>query len=110
MTLTASDLKELELALVKLYELTGEERYFNLAKFFIDARGDKEHREKLYERLNLDLAKDFSTFERLGNCGSASLPVTTAMAVEAERVKPGDRIAMLGIGSGINCTMLGVAW
>ncbi len=40
--------EEPELALVKLYELTGEERYFNLAKFFIDARGDKEHREKLY--------------------------------------------------------------
>ncbi|NQU23180.1 MAG: glycoside hydrolase family 127 protein [Candidatus Nealsonbacteria bacterium] len=40
--------EELELALVKLYELTGEERYFNLAKFFIDARGDKQHREKLY--------------------------------------------------------------
>ena len=40
--------EELELALVKLYELTGEERYFKLAKFFIDARGDKEHRQKLY--------------------------------------------------------------
>lgn len=70
----------------------------------------RAHRERLYERLKLDPAKDFSTFEHLGNCGSASLPVTTAMAIEAERVKPGDRLAMLGIGSGINCTMLGVEW
>ena len=38
----------IELALVKLYELTGEERYFNLAKFFIDLRGDKSQREELY--------------------------------------------------------------
>jgi len=40
--------EELELALVKLYELTGEQRYFDLAKFFIDIRGDEEKREKLY--------------------------------------------------------------
>jgi len=70
----------------------------------------RAHRERLYEKLKLDHAKDFSTFETLGNCGSASLPVTTAMAIEEKRVKPGDRLAMLGIGSGINCTMLGVEW
>ncbi len=40
--------EEIELALVKLYELTGEERYFNLAKFFIDVRGDESKRPKLY--------------------------------------------------------------
>ena len=70
----------------------------------------RAHREKMYHRLNLDIAKDFSTFEFLGNCGSASLPVTTAMAVEEGRIKQGDNLALLGIGSGINCTMLGVAW
>jgi len=40
--------EELELALVKLYELTGEEKYFDLAKFFIDIRGDESKRERLY--------------------------------------------------------------
>jgi len=40
--------EELELALVKLYELTGEQRYFDLSKFFIDIRGDKENRPGLY--------------------------------------------------------------
>lgn len=32
--------QEIELALVKLYSLTDEKRYFDLAKFFIDQRGD----------------------------------------------------------------------
>jgi len=32
--------EEIELALVKLYHATGEERYFKLAKFFIDERGN----------------------------------------------------------------------
>jgi hypothetical protein len=32
--------QEIEIGLVKLYRLTGEERYLNLAKFFLDARKD----------------------------------------------------------------------
>jgi len=68
------------------------------------------HREQLYGRLGLDHAKDFSTFEFLGNCGSASVPATASLAEDAGRIKPGDRVAWLGIGSGINCTMLGMEW
>jgi DUF1680 family protein len=37
--------EEIEIGLVKLYRATGEERYLNLAKFFIDERGRSEHRE-----------------------------------------------------------------
>ncbi len=66
------------------------------------------HRRLLYERLGLDLAKDFPTFETLGNMGSASCPVTAAKAIESGALKPGGRLAMLGIGSGINCAMLGI--
>lgn len=32
-----------EMALVRLYEVTGEERYLNLAKFFVDERGKQPH-------------------------------------------------------------------
>ena len=34
---------ELELALVKLYNVTGQERYLRLSKYFIDQRGQKPH-------------------------------------------------------------------
>jgi 3-oxoacyl-[acyl-carrier-protein] synthase-3 len=68
------------------------------------------HRRKLYEMLALDPARDFSTFETLGNMGSVSLPATLAGAVEAGAVKAGDRVALLGIGSGINCLMLALEW
>ena len=39
--------QEIELGLVKLYQVTGEQRYLNLAKFFLDERGH-EHGRKLY--------------------------------------------------------------
>lgn len=35
--------QEIELALFKLYEVTGEEKYLNLAKFFIDERGKEPY-------------------------------------------------------------------
>lgn len=68
------------------------------------------HRRKLYETLGLDLAKDFSTFETLGNMGSVSLPATLALALEAGAIHDGDRVGLLGIGSGLNCLMLALEW
>jgi len=68
------------------------------------------HRRKLYETVGLDLAKDFSTFETLGNTGSAALPTALALATDKGTVKSGDKIALLGIGSGINSLMLAVEW
>ncbi len=68
------------------------------------------HRERLYELLKLDPRLDFSTLETLGNVGSVSLPVTMAMGTEQNPPVPGDRIALLGIGSGLSSIMLGVEW
>ena len=64
----------------------------------------------MYDALALDSAKDFSTFEFLGNVGSVSLPLTMAMGLERQPPPSGTRLAMLGIGSGLNCIMLGARW
>lgn len=77
---------------------------------FICHQVGSTHRRKLYETLGLDLAKDFSTFERLGNTGSVALPATLEAAVAAGAVKDGDRVGLLGIGSGLNCLMLALEW
>ncbi len=37
--------EEIEIGLAKLYRVTGEEKYLKLAKFFLDQRGNAEHRE-----------------------------------------------------------------
>ncbi|MGY6554382.1 MAG: 3-oxoacyl-ACP synthase III [Wenzhouxiangella sp.] len=49
-------------------------------------------------------------FPRLGNIGPASIPTVLAHIVDNGSVKKGDRIAMMGIGSGLNCAMSEVVW
>lgn len=68
------------------------------------------HRKLLLEQLGIDLAVDFSTVEFLGNTGSAAVPVTAAIGLERGHVAPGDQVALLGIGSGLNVVMIGVDW
>lgn len=77
---------------------------------FICHQVGSAHRRKLYETLGLDLAKDFSSFETMGNTGSVALPATLALAAEAGVLHRGDRVGLLGIGSGLNCLMLAVEW
>jgi 3-oxoacyl-[acyl-carrier-protein] synthase-3 len=68
------------------------------------------HRKLMLEAFAVDPAADFTTLQTLGNTGSVALPMTAAMGIEQGHVSPGDRVALLGIGSGINVVMLGVEW
>ncbi|MBK8181164.1 MAG: 3-oxoacyl-ACP synthase III [Planctomycetes bacterium] len=64
------------------------------------------HRRLLFETLGLDERLDYPTVERYGNMGSVSLPLSFHEAQEAGFVRPGERVALLGIGSGLHCMML----
>lgn len=64
----------------------------------------------LFDTLELDPQIDYTTLETLGNTGAAALPLTMALALENNHIETGNRVAMLGIGSGINCLMIGVQW
>jgi len=68
------------------------------------------HARLLFERLHLAPHKNFTTLSFLGNTGSVSAPVTMLMGIEQGVFHQGQRAALLGIGSGINCLMLGVEW
>jgi 3-oxoacyl-[acyl-carrier-protein] synthase-3 len=68
------------------------------------------HRFAMLTELGLPLDRDFQTYELFGNTGSAALPLTLIKASEANFFKPNDKIALLGIGSGLTSTMLGMEW
>ncbi len=78
-------------------------------RFFCHQVG-RAHAQLLFDRLQLDPAKNFETLPMLGNVGSVSAPITLAMGIEQGKLGPGERAAVLGIGSGINSLMLGIEW
>ena len=68
------------------------------------------HTQELARAVGFDLSKAFLIYPELGNVGPASVPIVLSKALEAERIAPGDRIVLGGIGSGLNCTVAGIVW
>ncbi len=68
------------------------------------------HQKSILNAIGIPANKDFTTFQYLGNIGSVSLPITAAIASEREFLQPEDWDGFLGIGSGLNCLMLGIRW
>jgi 3-oxoacyl-[acyl-carrier-protein] synthase-3 len=81
----------------------------SIHRFFCHQVGSA-HAKLLFDTLQLDPTKNFETLPFLGNVGSVSAPITLAMGIEQGALKVGERAALLGIGSGINCLMLGLEW
>ena len=68
------------------------------------------HTTRFRELCGIPDHKVHQTFPEYGNVGPANIPITLAKAVEAGKVKKGDRVALMGIGSGLNCSMMDVVW
>ena len=68
------------------------------------------HQRNILDAIGINPSQDFTTFKFLGNIGTVSLPLTAAIASEREFLLPGDLVGFLGIGSGLNCLMLGLEW
>jgi 3-oxoacyl-[acyl-carrier-protein] synthase III len=70
----------------------------------------RTHQRKVFEILGLDEKKGSTEIDWLGNTGSVAAPLSLALQAEKGLIAPGDLIAMLGIGSGINTQMMAIQW
>lgn len=70
----------------------------------------KQHQSSLYQALNLDITKDYSTYPWLGNTGSVALPITLCHASEQHVLQDNSPVLLLGIGSGLSSIMMGILW
>jgi 3-oxoacyl-[acyl-carrier-protein] synthase-3 len=66
------------------------------------------HTQAVTAALGIDPARVPMTFPRYGNIGPASIPFTLAQQVD--NLRGGDRIGCLGIGSGLNASVIEIAW
>ncbi|MCR4415409.1 MAG: 3-oxoacyl-ACP synthase III [Thermoguttaceae bacterium] len=95
-------------AFARFLDTLGWQRH-QIARTFCHQVG-RAHQRALFAALDLDASLDYPTVHFLGNTGSVALPMTAALGLENGCVRSGDRVALLGIGSGINVVMLGVEW
>jgi 3-oxoacyl-[acyl-carrier-protein] synthase-3 len=70
----------------------------------------KAHRRMLLERLRIPEAADFPVVETTGNTGAVALPTAATLGIRSGHLQRGDRVGLLGIGSGLSSVMLGIEW
>ncbi len=66
--------------------------------------------DMLNKNLGLTPEKSHLNFMTMGNIGPAAVPVTLAMAQKEGKTWTGEHIGLLGIGSGLNCSMMSIRW
>ena len=69
-----------------------------------------KRQHNVFEQIGIDPKKVMTIFGEHGNIGPASVPIVLSKLRELGRLKKGDRVALLGIGSGLNCSMAEVVW
>jgi 3-oxoacyl-[acyl-carrier-protein] synthase-3 len=77
---------------------------------FVLHQVSRVHTEQLCGTLGIDTDRCHKIYPEWGNVGPAGVPLTLSMAIEEGKIKPGDRVGLLGIGSGLNCTMGELVW
>ena len=85
-----------------------DERGWLDADRYIVHQVSQVHTAMMSELLGLDAAKVPLTFPTLGNVGPASIPITLSM--ESESLNTGDKVILMGIGSGINASAIELIW
>lgn len=68
------------------------------------------HEKLTMEALKLSKHNTYTTYQTLGNTGSAALPVTLNLLDDNKPIEKGSLVGLLGIGSGLNSIMMGVKW
>jgi len=66
------------------------------------------HTRKLCELLGVDMAKVPLTYPGFGNMGPAAVPYT--LSTVADTITEGERVLLMGIGSGLNCAAAELIW
>lgn len=68
----------------------------------------KAHAKLTFDTLGVSQERDFPTVSFMGNTGSAALPGAFALGLREKHFAGGDKSALMGIGSGLSCLILGL--
>ena len=81
----------------------------SIDKIFTHQVSEKQRQIGL-QILGLEAKIDYPTLHTLGNIASVSAPISMAIGRENGFLDDGDRVCLLGVGSGVNSIILGIQW
>ena len=89
-----------------------EERQVTLDEFdhFVVHQISNPHIQLFMKTFNIASEKVFTLFDKHGNLGPAGVPTVLSSLRNEGKLKGGDKIAFMGIGSGLNCTVSEMIW
>ena len=68
------------------------------------------HTASFVEAIGIDESKVYKMYPEYGNIGPVNLPMILSKSLEEGSLKTGHRVGLMGIGSGLNCSMMEVVW
>jgi len=93
---------------VSAWKDAGPEWNWSSMDRYITHQVSSVHTSAIIKAAKLDKSRVPTTFPKYGNVGPASIPIT--LAEEQATLKKGDRVLLMGVGSGLNTAMMELAW
>jgi len=79
----------------------------NMDRYIVHQVSDV-HTNAIVKATGMDNTRVPRTYPTLGNVGPASIPIT--LSQEAAKLIPGNRVLLMGVGSGLNTAMMELVW
>jgi 3-oxoacyl-[acyl-carrier-protein] synthase-3 len=97
---------------LKIHQLAIAELNWNTAQFdeFAIHQIGKVHTKMFRKMLGIESRKLMETYPKYGNMGPASLPFVISKLETTGRLVTSKRLAIVGIGSGLNSMMMDIQW
>ncbi|MDQ0735218.1 3-oxoacyl-ACP synthase III [Arthrobacter agilis] len=98
----------LELVVTAWHEAQADGWAWDAMDRYVTHQVSNSYTNAIIKAVDLERERVPITFPHWGNVGPASLPMT--LAQEAQSLTSGDRVLCLGVGSGLNTSMMEIAW
>lgn len=93
---------------VSAWKEASEEWNWSSMDMYITHQVSSVHTNAIIKAAKLDRQRVPTTYPLYGNVGPASIPITLVEA--QEKLNQGDRVLLMGVGSGLNTAMMELAW
>jgi acyl-CoA:acyl-CoA alkyltransferase len=97
----------MELVVSAWKEAKRDWNWSNMDRYIVHQVSDV-HTNAIVKAAGIDRDRVPLTYPKFGNVGPASIPIT--LVEEAKKLLPGNRVLLMGVGSGLNTAMMELAW